>query len=118
MKDINKLEKICEHISKRELLASKAERDSIKYKQVEYLQDKIGQIFDGIISGITEWGIYIELTESKCEGMAKYGYRFKFDLDNQCIINSIGEIKRLGDPIQVTVISVDLEKKQINFDII
>ena len=118
MKDINKLEKICEHISKRELLASRAERDSIKYKQVEYLQDKIGQIFDGIISGITEWGIYIELIESKCEGMCKYGYRFKHDLDNMCIVNSMGEIKRLGDSVQVIILSVDLEKKLINFDIV
>ncbi len=118
MKDINKLEKICEHISKKELLASKAERDSVKYKQVEYLQDKIGHIFDGIISGISDWGFYVELTESKCEGMIKYGYRFKYDLENQYIINLVGEIKRLGDSIQVTVLSVDLDKKQINFDIV
>ena len=71
-KEIRELENICEHISKREVNASRAERDSIKYKQSEYLSDKVGSVFKGIVSGVTEWGIYVELEENKCEGLIRY----------------------------------------------
>lgn len=68
LKDKNKLEEMCKHISKREELSAKAQRDSIKYKQGEYLMDKVGEIFEGIVSGVTDWGLYVELIDSKCEG--------------------------------------------------
>lgn len=104
--------------SGRELVASKAQRDSITYKQAEYLQDKIGQIFDGIVSGVSDWGLYVELTESKCEGMIRYNTlegKWSVDTSNYVIIETFGERIRLGDPIKVVINSVDLERKQINF---
>ena len=64
-----KYEKLCDHSSKMERLATEAERASVKYKQVEFMSDKIGQVFDGVISGVTEWGIYVEIIENQCEGM-------------------------------------------------
>ena len=103
--------------SSRELVAAKAQRDSIKYKQAEYLQDKIGKVFDGIISGVTDWGMYVELIESKCEGMIRYNTigKVKVDLDHYTISDKMGNKIRLGDPIKVIVSGVDLEKKQIDF---
>jgi ribonuclease R len=106
--------------SSRELIASKAQRDSIKYKQAEYLLDKIGKVFDGIVSGVSDWGMYVELTESKCEGMIRYQTlegKWSVDTSNYTITNEMGEKIRLGDPIKVVVKSVDLEKKQIDFNL-
>lgn len=114
----NELEEICKHISKREDLSSKAQRDSIKYKQAEYLQDKIGQVFDGIVTGVLERGLYVEIIENKCEGMIKMDSlngKWNLDVDNFLIISQLGEQIRLGDPIKVVVNSIDLFKKQINF---
>lgn len=116
--DKNKLEEMCKHISQRELVAAKAQRDSIKYKQAEYLLDKIGGVFDGIVSGLTDWGMYVELIESKCEGMIRYNTlegNWSIDANNYTITNINGEKIRLGDPIKVVVSSVDLERKQIDF---
>jgi ribonuclease R len=117
MRNIGKLEKMCEHISSKEILASRAERDSIKYKQIEYLEDKIGQVFDGVVSGVTDWGLYIELIESKCEGMIRYNGRFKLDIDNYTVYKKDGDEIRLGDEVKIVVVAVDLDKKQIDFDI-
>lgn len=104
--------------SGRELVASKAERDSIKYKQAEFLLDKIGLEFDGIVSGVADWGMYVELVDSKCEGMIRYssleGF-WKIDKNQYLIKNDAGEVIRLGDPIRITVSSVDIEKKQVDF---
>lgn len=114
----NELDEMCKHISKREELSSKAQRDSIKYKQAEYLQDKIGQIFDGIVTGVLERGLYVEIIENKCEGMIKMDSlngNWNIDVDNFVIISQLGEQIRLGDPIKVVVNSIDLFKKQINF---
>ena len=116
----NEIEEMCKHISARELIAAKAQRDSIKYKQAEYLLDKIGKVFDGIISGVTDWGMYVELTDSKCEGMIRYQTlegKWSVDTNNYTITNEIGDKIRLGDPIKVVVRSVDLEKKQIDFSL-
>ena len=118
MKNLNKLQKMCEHISSREILASRAERDSIKYKQAEYLEDKIGQVFDGVVSGVTEWGLYVEIIENKCEGMIRYNNRLKVDTENYTIERQTGEVIRLGDIIKVVVLAVDLEQKRIDFDIL
>ena len=105
--------------SQRELVASKAQRDSIKYKQAEYLQDKIGQVFDGIVSGVTDWGMFVELVDSKCEGLIRFQSlkNIKVDVDNFTVTDEFGNKIRLGDPLKVVVSSVDLEKKQIDFDL-
>jgi ribonuclease R len=115
--DKNKIEEMCKHISSREILASKAERDSIKYKQIEYLEDKIGQVFDGVVSGITDWGMYVELIESKCEGMVKYNNNYTIDSTNYVIFDKLGSSIRLGDNVKVIVKAVDLDRKQIDFEI-
>lgn len=113
----NNIEEQAKWCSARELVAAKAQRDSIKYKQAEYLQDKVGQVFGGIVSGVTDWGIYVELTETKCEGMIRYNTldgKWKVDLENYFISDGYETI-RLGDDITVVVSGVDLEKKQIDF---
>ena len=112
------LEKQCEWISKQELVASRAQRESVKYKQVEYLKDRIGQIFDGVVSGVLERGIYVELNESKCEGMIKIsemGGKWTAYPDSYIVMNEFGEKIRLGDSIKIVIKSVNLEKKQIDF---
>ncbi len=112
-----KIEEHASWCSSRELIAAKAQRDSIKYKQAEYLQDKLGHVYDGIVSGVTDWGIYVELIESKCEGMIRYNTigKIKVDLEHYTITDQLGNKIRLGDPLKVVVSSVDLEKKQIDF---
>ena len=112
-----KIEEQASWCSSRELIASKAQRDSIKYKQAEYLQDKLGHVYDGIVSGVTDWGIYVELIESKCEGMVRYNTigKVKVDLDHYTVSDEMGNKIRLGDALKVVVSSVDLEKKQIDF---
>ena len=117
-----KIEEIATHCSLREIAATKAQRDSIKYKQVEYLQDKVGRIFDGVISSVTDWGIYVELVENKCVGMVRYQSlegRWDVNLKNHTVSNkSIGKKIRLGDEVQVIVSSTNLERKQIEFGIL
>jgi ribonuclease R len=104
--------------SARELVASKAQRDSIKYKQAEYLLDKIGSEFEGIVSGVTDWGLYVELIDNKCEGMIRYQSlegNWSVNAETYTIQCDDGNIIRLGDRLMVVVKSVDLEKKQIDF---
>lgn len=112
------IEEMAKWCSTREVAAAKAQRDSIKYKQAEYLKDKIGQVFDGIVSSITDWGMYVELLESKCEGMIRYKNiegTWSVDTSKHTITDMYGEKIRLGDPIKVVVSNVDLERKQIDF---
>lgn len=116
-----KIEEQAKWCSARELVAAKAQRDSIKYKQAEYLLDKIGKVFDGIVSGVTEWGMYVELIESKCEGMVRYQSlegKWSADTTNYTITSEHGDKIRLGDALKVVVKSVDLERKQIDFTIL
>ena len=112
-----KTEEQAKWCSSRELIAAKAQRDSIKYKQAEYLLDKIGNVYDGVVSGVTDWGIYVELIESKCEGMIRFSSigKVKVNLEQFLITDEFGNTIRLGDPLKVIVSSVDLEKKQIDF---
>jgi ribonuclease R len=103
-----------------EIKASEAERASVKYKQVQFLQDKKGVVFDGIISGVTDWGFFVELTENKCEGLVRLrdiGNDFyELDEENYRIIGRrSGKIFSLGDEIKVSIKSTDLSKKQIDF---
>jgi ribonuclease R len=112
-------EKMCRHSSKMELLAMEAERASIKYKQTEFMQDKIGQKFEGVISGVTEWGIFVEIIENKCEGLIPIrGLAddfYEYDEDNYCIRGRrSGKKYQLGDPIMVEVVRINLVRKQID----
>jgi len=118
--DKAKLEALCRHSSNMERRAVDAERSSIKYKQVEFMSDKLGQCFDGIISGVTEWGIYVELNESKCEGMIHIRElnddTYIFDDDNYCIKGKrLGRTFQLGEPIRIKVWRANLMKKQLDF---
>ena len=118
-----KYEKLCDHSSKMERLASEAERASVKYKQVEYMSDKTGKEFDGIISGVTEWGIYIEIIENQCEGMIHIRELdddfYEYDEENYCLKGrSTGKIFTLGDPIKIEVVKADLQKKQLDFKLV
>ncbi len=113
-------EKMCEHCSDREQVAASAERASIKYKQVEFMADKKGQVFDGVISGVTEWGIYVEITSNKCEGMVALRDMdddfYTYDEKNYCIIGRQSRRKyQLGDEVQIMVSRANLEKKQLDF---
>jgi ribonuclease R len=113
-------EKLCEHSSKMERTAAEAERASVKYKQVEYMSDKTGMEFDGVISGVTEWGIYVEIIENQCEGMIhirELGDDFyEYDEENYCIKGrSSGKIYTLGDRVKVEVVKADLQKKQLDY---
>ncbi len=113
-------EELCEHSSNMEQLASNAERASIKYKQVEFMGDKVGMVFDGIISGVTEWGIYVELNANKCEGMISVrdldNDFYVFDDKNYCIVGRRTNRKfQLGDEITVRVAKANLLKKQLDF---
>jgi len=113
-------EEYCEHSSNMEQLASNAERASIKYKQVEFMSDRLGQVFDGVISGVTEWGIYVELIENKCEGMIPIrdldDDYYTFDDKNYCLVGRRFHKKyQLGDEITVKVAKANLDKKQLDF---
>ena len=113
----------CKHSSKQEELASKAERQSIKYMQVKYMQDHKDEEFSGVISGVTEWGIYVEITSNKCEGMVrirdiKSDY-YIFDEKQFAIIGqSTKHVYQLGDFVTVKVKHTDLERKHLDFTLI
>ncbi len=117
------LEMQCKHSTQMEIRASEAERASIKYKQVEFLQDKLGQVFDGIISGVTEWGLFVEIVENKCEGMVRLRDLdddfYEFDETNYCVVGSRTKNKyTMGDTVKVQVARCDLMRKQIDFKLI
>jgi len=117
-----KYEDMCKHSSDMENRAASAERSSIKYKQVEFMQDKIGQEFSGVISGVTDWGIYVEL-ENKCEGMVSVSTLdddfYIFDEKNYCLIGRHAHRKfQLGDVVQVEIARANLEKKQLDFRLV
>lgn len=118
--DVIKLEDECKHSSDMEQLAANAERASIKYKQVEYMQDHISEEFDGMISGVTEWGIYVELDENHCEGLVPMrdlaDDYYDYDEKNYCIRGRRrGTVYRLGDKVRVRVANANLDRKQLDF---
>lgn len=115
-----KYEALCEHSSDMEQIAANAERASVKYKQVEFMMDKIGQTYDGVISGVTEWGLYVELNENKCEGMVPIrdldDDYYEFDEKNYCLRGRRkSRTYSLGDAITIKVARANLEKKQLDF---
>lgn len=121
--DAEELEKQCLHSSQMEKRAADAERLFIKYKQAEFLTEQVGETFTGIISGVTEWGIYVEIIENKCEGMIRLrdinDDFYVLDQENYCIIGQRFKRKyQLGDEVQIKVKKVELAKKQIDFELI
>jgi len=118
-----KYEKLCQHSSKMERLAAEAERASVKYKQVEFMSDKLGKHFDGVISGVTEWGIYVEIIENQCEGMVnirELGDDFyEYDEENYCLRGRMsGKVYTLGDRVTIEVVKADLQKKQLDYRLV
>jgi len=119
---INKeeLEKVCRHCSEMEKTASRAERDSIKFMQVKFLQNKIGETFDGVISGVTEWGLYVEIVENKCEGLVKVSSikndHYIFDEKKYALIGYRSKTTyQLGQKVKIKIQKADLERKQMDF---
>ena len=113
-------EEKCEHSSDMELLAANAERDSVKYMQVKYMQDHKDQEFLGVVSGVTEWGIYVEIIENKCEGMVRIREirddYYTFDEKQYALVGEVShKILQLGDEVFVKVKNADLVKKQLDF---
>lgn len=118
-----KYEDLCDHSSNMEQIAANAERASIKYKQVEFMSERLGQTYDGVISGVTEWGLYVELNENKCEGMIPIrdldDDYYEFDEKNYCLRGRRkNRIYSLGDAITVKVARANLEKKQLDFALV
>ena len=116
----DKYEELCEHSSAMEQTAAAAERASVKYKQVEFMGERIGNVYDGVISGVTEWGLYVEINENKCEGMVPMrdlgDDYYEFDEKNYCLIGrKLHQKFSLGDPVQIKVARANLEKKQLDF---
>lgn len=116
-------EDMCQHASEMERNAVEAERDSVKFKQAEYLLDKIGQEFEGLISGVSKWGIYVELNGNKCEGMIRLRDLqddfYYLDEDNYRVIGQrYGNSYKLGDQVRIRVKRIDLSKKQMDFELV
>ncbi len=117
------LAKKCVHSSAQEKRATEAERASTKYKQVEYMAEHVGEVFDGIISGVTERGLFVEIVENKCEGMARLREMdtdfYVFDEKNYCVRGQrSGRVFRLGDAIKVRVKAANLDKRQLDFKLV
>ncbi len=121
--NVEKLEDQCKHSSDMEQLAANAERASIKFKQVEFMNDHLGEIYDGVISGVTEWGLYVELNDNKCEGLIPIRDLTDdyYDLDekNYCLVGRRKNNRfRLGDNVRVKIARADIEKKQLDFALV
>ncbi len=116
-------DKLCKHASEREIVAAEAERASIKYKLVEFMQDKVGYTFGGNISGLTEWGMYVEIEPTKIEGMValrdiKSDF-FEFDADRYRLVGRrSGIVYNLGDPVRIRVKKTNLEQKLLDYELI
>ena len=117
-----KFETFCEHCSAQEQVAANAERASIKYKQVEFMTEHIDEEFDAVISGVTEWGIYAEIIENKCEGMIPLRTLeddyYEYDEANYCLVGRRHHRKyTIGDPLRIRIVRANLERKQLDFEI-
>jgi ribonuclease R len=119
--DQDYIETQAKHSSEMEVRAAEAERASIKFKQVEYMLDKIGEVFEGLISGVTNWGVYVEIIENKCEGMVRMSSLdddyYVLD-EGQYIIRgtNTGKMYQLGDVVKVKVIEANLQQRTIDFE--
>ena len=120
VKDPDSIQAACVHSSQRELIATKAERDSIKFMQIKFMEDKVGKTFEGVISGVTDRGIYVELVENKCEGMIRIkditGDYFNYDDKAHALVGERTKKRyQLGDSIDVSVLKADLIKRHLDF---
>ena len=116
-------DKLCKYASEREIVAAEAERASIKYKLVEFMQDKVGYVFGGNISGLTEWGMYVEIEPTKIEGMVPLrdirSDFFEFDADHYRLVGKrTGVVYNLGDPVRIRVKKTNLEQKLLDYELI
>lgn len=121
--EMAKFQKICDEASEKEVAAAQAERESVRYKQVEFMQEKVGQEFDGVISGVTEWGIYVEEPSTKAEGMVRLkdmtDDSYSLDEKNYRVVGSRSKKKLvLGDKVRVRLVSADLARKILDFKIV
>lgn len=121
--NVEKLEELCKHSSDMEQLAASAERSSIKFKQVEFMADRLGNVYEGVISGVTEWGLYVELDDNKCEGLVPVrdlaDDYYDFDENNYCLVGrKYNNRYRLGDKVTVKVARANLDKKQLDFTMV
>jgi ribonuclease R len=114
-KDLIEYEKMAIIASEQEKRASDAERASIKYKQVEYMSKRLGKIFNGIISGITEWGMYVEEIETKCEGLVRVRKKSRRPSGPGSRPQASGKVYRLGGKVKIKVKAADLERKMIDY---
>ncbi len=117
------LEEKCKHSSNMEQLAANAERASIKYKQVEFMSERLGEEYEGVISGVTEWGFYVEINENKCEGLVSIRDLdddfYEFDEKNYCLIGKRHRnTYRLGDTVVIQIARANMEKKQLDFALV
>ena len=117
------IDKLCKHCSQREVIAAEAERASIKYKLVEFMQDKVGYVFGGHVSGLTEWGMYVEVEPTKIEGMVPLrdikGDYFEFDADHYRLVGKRSRVVyNLGDPVRIRVKKTNLEQKLLDYELI
>jgi len=118
-----KIEKLCKHSSEMEIIASKAERDSIKYMQAVYISKFIGEELEGIVSGVTDFGIFVEVANTTCEGLIRLkdiqGDFYTYDEKNYCVKGSqTRTVYRIGDKVKVKIRKVNLEKREINLILI
>lgn len=119
----SKYEDLCEHCSAQEQVAANAERASIKYKQVEFMSEHIGEEYDAVISGVTEWGLYAEINDNKCEGMIPMRTLqddyYEFDDANYCIIGRRHRRKfTIGDAVRIRIVRANLDRKQLDFEMV
>ena len=119
----DKYEELCKHSSDMEQLAAKAERASIKYKMVEFMAERVGNTYEGVISGVTEWGLYVEINENKCEGMIPIRELdddfYEFDEKNYCLKGRRQhKCYQLGQPVTIQVTRANLERKQLDFSLV
>jgi len=122
-KDKEQIELLCKHSTNMEIKATEAERASIKYKQVEFMQDKLGETYKGVISGVTNFGIFVELTDSQCEGLVSIRDLdddfYRFDEEEYALIGQRNGRKfTLGDEVEVEVWRTNLAKKQLDFKLV
>jgi len=122
-KNAETYEKRCQHASEMERRAVEAERASIKYKQVEFMQDKVGKEFDGVVSGLTDWGIYVEIVENKCEGMVSIKSIvddfYEFDEEEYMIVGRHhGRKFEIGDELKIEVLNANLSRRQLDYKLV
>lgn len=122
IKDISNYEAYCKHCSSREVLATNAERESIKYMQVKYMQTHVNRVFEGIVSGVTDWGLYVELVDNKCEGLVRIKSIlddiYYFDSEQYALVgHHTANTYQIGQEVAVRVIEADLLKRQLTFEL-